>query len=81
MPTILIYRGLRVMIYTNDHAPPHVHVLGPDQEARFDLFCDLGQVGFKDGVGFSWKQINAIGQFLTDHIHELCNAWSQYHGL
>lgn len=29
MPTVLRSGGLRVVIYPNDHAPAHVHVLGP----------------------------------------------------
>lgn len=81
MPTILRYRGLRIMIYLNDHAPPHVHVLGSGAHAKFDLFCDLGQVQFKEGYGFTMKQSNDMGQFLTNHIKALCTAWSQYHEL
>jgi Domain of unknown function (DUF4160) len=37
MPTILRFRGLRVMIYSYDHRPPHVHVIGPGAEARIAL--------------------------------------------
>lgn len=25
------------MIYPKDHAPAHVHVVGPDAEAKFDI--------------------------------------------
>lgn len=81
MPTILRYRGIRIMIFTNDHAPPHVHIIGGDAEARFDLLCDLGAASLKDHDGFSLKQLSAIGAFLTTHIQQLCQAWSQYHGL
>jgi hypothetical protein len=81
MPTILSFRGLRIMIYTNDHAPPHVHVVSSAEHAKFDLLCDLEKVQLKESHGFSAKQINSIGQFLTHHIHELCTAWSHYHGL
>ena len=80
MPTILRYRGLSIMIFTNDHAPPHVHVIGANGQARFDLLCDLGQVSLKDHDGFSIKQLSAIGGFLNDHIEVLCQTWSQYHG-
>ena len=80
MPTILRYRGLRIMIYLNDHAPPHVHVVGADAQAKFDLFCDLGQVQFKEGYGFTIKQVGDIGQFLQRNINALCAAWSQHHG-
>jgi hypothetical protein len=33
----LRFRGLRVMIYSFDHRPPHVHVIGPGAEARIAL--------------------------------------------
>jgi hypothetical protein len=37
MATILRIRGLRVVIYVNDHYPPHVHVIGHGREARIAL--------------------------------------------
>jgi hypothetical protein len=37
MPTILRFRGLRVVIYTNDHWPPHVHVIAPEAQAKIAL--------------------------------------------
>ena len=37
MPTILSFRGLRVVIYTNDHWPPHVHVIAPEARAKIAL--------------------------------------------
>ena len=37
MPTILRFRGLRVMIYTHDHWPPHVHVIAPEAQAKIAL--------------------------------------------
>jgi hypothetical protein len=42
MPTIKRIDGLRVMIYSNDHPPPHVHVIGADREAVFELHCPAG---------------------------------------
>ncbi|WP_231638969.1 DUF4160 domain-containing protein [Sphingomonas profundi] len=36
MPTVLREGGLRVIIYTTDHAPPHVHVFG-DGETKIGL--------------------------------------------
>jgi serine phosphatase RsbU (regulator of sigma subunit) len=34
MPTIIRERGFEVMIYPNDHRPPHVHVWKAGKEAR-----------------------------------------------
>jgi len=36
MVTVLRQFGLRFVIYTADHEPPHVHVYG-DGEARIDI--------------------------------------------
>jgi hypothetical protein len=37
MPTVIRFDGLRVVIYTDDHRPPHVHVIGRGCEAIFQL--------------------------------------------
>ena len=37
MPTIVNERGFQVMIYFNDHEPPHVHVWKSGLEARYYL--------------------------------------------
>ena len=29
--------GLRLVVYPNDHPPPHTHVLGPGWEIRIEL--------------------------------------------
>jgi hypothetical protein len=44
MPTVLRFDGLRVVIYPNDHSPEHVHVIGADREAVFELHCPDGPV-------------------------------------
>jgi hypothetical protein len=53
MPTILRIDGLRVVIYPNDHSPEHVHVIGPDREAVFELHCPDGPVALRESVGFT----------------------------
>ncbi|NMM00273.1 DUF4160 domain-containing protein [Paraburkholderia sp. RP-4-7] len=49
MPIIARIEGLIVVIYPHDHAPPHVHVLGPDGEIIFILNCPDGPVSIRDG--------------------------------
>lgn len=46
MVTVLRAQGLRVVIFTNDHPPAHVHVFG-DGQAKIDL---LGPDGAPDLV-------------------------------
>ncbi len=34
MPTVARFGNVRVFINTDDHEPPHVHVIGPDYIAK-----------------------------------------------
>ena len=68
MPTVIPpLKGWRVVFYPNDHRPPHVHVVGKGEHARFELFCDLGQV-------------QLIAAYLTKQIARLCTEWGRIHG-
>ncbi|MFN3930523.1 MAG: DUF4160 domain-containing protein [Brevundimonas sp.] len=44
-------RRFRVVVYSNDHPPPHVHAIGPDGDARFLLNCPDGPVALWDYEG------------------------------
>jgi len=81
MPTIFRTRhGYAVRIYPNDHRPAHVHVVGPETEARFELLCDQGTVLLMDNYGFSRTRLNSIAQELIDQLDDLCAAWETIHG-
>lgn len=81
MPSVLPpYKGWRVVIYTNDHRPPHVHIVGAQVKARFELLCDLGQVRLMSQIGLTHSQAQQIASYLTTHIGQLCNEWRRIHG-
>ena len=63
MPTALQIDGLRVVIYPNDHRPPHVHVLGAGTEAVFILNCPAGPPTLRGSFGFTTPPTAR----LTDH--------------
>jgi hypothetical protein len=67
--------GMRFVIDTADHEPPHVHVVG-DGEARIDIL-DLKvitQGGMSDGdVRHAMDVVAANRQLFLD-------TWRQYHG-
>jgi Protein of unknown function (DUF2442)/Domain of unknown function (DUF4160) len=42
MPTVSRVAGLRIVIYSADHRPAHVHVIGRGGEPVFDLNCPKG---------------------------------------
>ncbi|EQD56085.1 hypothetical protein B1B_09084, partial [mine drainage metagenome] len=55
MPTVLRFGRVRVMIYTNDHRPAHVHAWEGRKQAVFNLKCQGGPV-------------NRLAQSLEPHI-------------
>lgn len=81
MPTVLPnFKGWRVAIYTNDHLPPHVHVIGTEHHARFELLCDLGKVRLLSNIGFGLSQLRQIEIYLLRHLAHLCSEWGRIHG-
>ncbi len=81
MPSVLPpLRGWRVVIYPNDHRPPHVHVLGPTEHARFELLCDLGQLRLMSNISFTLNQLQQIATYLAKHLRHLCQEWARIHG-
>jgi hypothetical protein len=81
MPNVLpAIKGWRVVIYTNDHRPPHVHILGAQEHARFELLCDLGQVVLLSNIGFALSQLKQIERYLLKNVTHLCEEWGRIHG-
>ena len=53
MPTIIKQDGFRIVIWPNDHLPPHVHVFKSDAEVKIELveprvFNVEGKISNKD---------------------------------
>jgi hypothetical protein len=80
VPTVHRFRGFRVVIYPNDHRPPHVHVIGADLEAIFELNCPDGPARLRENYGFSFREITQVEAELIYHIDKLCAAWRSIHG-
>ena len=81
VPTVLRFDGLRVVIYPNDHRPAHVHVIGPESEAVFNLNCPTGPVELRENYDFSRREIRKIAKVLTENLAGLCRAWEEIHGV
>ncbi len=80
MPTVLRIGGLRVVIYPNDHRPPHVHVIGPKGEATFFLDCPAGPALLRGNYGFSTAELNRVAAALANALSALCHEWERIHG-
>jgi hypothetical protein len=80
MPTICRKQGYRVVIYTNDHRPAHVHVIKKPREAVFTLHCPHGPPELRESKGMKLQEVNDILDALTDCIPSLCGEWRKIHG-
>lgn len=79
MPTVLRIDGLRVVIYPNDHRPPHIHVWGAGTEAVFILNCPAGPPTLRGSFGFSTADLNRIALALAANLTALCVEWDRIH--
>jgi hypothetical protein len=80
MPNVLpTFKGWRVVIFPNDHRPPHVHVMGVEEHARFELQCDLGQLQLMSNIGFSLRQLQTVTDYLQANLTHLCKEWGRIH--
>jgi hypothetical protein len=80
MPTVMRIRGLRVVIWTNDHRPSHVHVMGAEGEATFNLNCPDGPLALRESFGFRLSDLNRIAEALAEAVGALCEQWRMIHG-
>jgi hypothetical protein len=73
-PTIIRTGNLQIRVYPKDHNPPHVHVIGPDAEAKIrlhDLQCYYSK-------GFSKRALKQIKSYLKQNKKLLLEAWDDY---
>lgn len=75
-PTVLVAGGYRVVIYTRDHPPAHVHVLSAGRAAKFDL----SPVRLIDNEGYLSRELRKIERLIIDNQELLLDAWSEIYG-
>ena len=76
MPTIIKHDRFKIVIWPNDHMPPHVHVFKRDAEVKITLlepvvFNIEGEISNKDLV----KALNPV----IEHQIELLERWKEIH--
>lgn len=80
MPTVLRHGRLRIVIYPADHRPAHVHVIGPDGEAVFNLNCPLGPTELRENYRLSRRELAIAERVVNEHVTEFRRAWEGIHG-
>lgn len=85
MATVLRHGRYRVVIYSNDHRPAHVHVLRGkrlrEAEAVFELQCPGGPPVLDEIRGnMTPREANRISRWLSASLEDLCSKWRGIHG-
>ncbi len=79
MVTVLRAHGLRVVIFTNDHDPAHVHVFG-DGEAKINLRGADGAPALVWAEGMSRGDIRRALRLVVEERTTLLARWEEIHG-
>jgi len=72
-------RGLRVVIFVDDHVPAHVHVFG-DGEIKINLTGPDGDPELIWAVGMTRADIRRAVAIVKDQQAQLLQRWSEIHG-
>jgi len=79
MITVLRKGGFRVVIFSDDHEPAHVHVFG-DGEAKINLSGTAGRPELIWAVGMTHADIRKCFRLVEEHRAELLVRWREIHG-
>ena len=68
--------GYRVVIYTQDHPPAHVHVISGGRFAKIALDPVLSM----DNDGYNSREVRKIERLIIENRQHLLDAWNKIHG-
>lgn len=79
MVTVHKAMGFRFVIFTNDHSPPHVHIVGHGGEAKVTLDGPNG-LELDWVIGINRGDIRALMMEVQTQRNALLEAWNAIHG-
>jgi len=80
MATILRARDFRVVIYSNDHPPPHCHVMNPRGAAKIALGEGPVRPWVMASKRLARQQLKQALELVIEHRELLKRRWSDIHG-
>ena len=80
MPTIININGYRVIIWPDDHAPPHVHVFNGDGEAKISIGNNGEPPRLITIHNLLRPEIRQAWEIVAKNQTALLNAWRKIHG-
>jgi hypothetical protein len=79
MVTIYQAGGLRVIIFSNDHEPAHVHVFG-DGQAKINLVGPKEKPELVWAAGMKRNEVRRAMALVAEHRAEFLARWREIHG-
>ena len=76
MPTVIKQDGFRIVIWPNDHLPPHVHVFKGDSEVKIAL---VEPKVFNIEGKISNKDISKSLSLVIEYQVKLLEKWREIH--
>lgn len=79
MPTIININGYRVIIWPDDHAPPHVHIFKGNGEAKITI-GNNEPPHLVTIHNLSRQEVRQAWEIVANNQDILLTAWEKIHG-
>lgn len=73
LPTVCESGGMRILLYFDDHDPPHFHIVGED---RAEVHINYEQDGFYKAGKLSAKKERMIKDWIDEYYDDIMKAWN-----
>lgn len=70
MPTVILFDGIKIEMFANDHNPPHVHVKYAEHKCLLTLNTIMIYAG-----SMPVKPLKRAQTYVTNHRDSLINLW------
>jgi len=80
MPTVLRKNGFSFKIYTEYHAPMHVHVRYQNREAIILLGSEDERISIRENRGMNFAQLRRAINIADEHQMYLISKWREIYG-
>jgi hypothetical protein len=73
MPTVLRINGYAFRLYTDDHPPPHVHVVHAGEK----VVVDLDTLAIRDVVNMKSRDVLRVVEWVAENRERLIFQWNR----
>lgn len=76
-PTVFRYKSYRFFFFSREESRIHIHVIGPEGEAKFWI---VPQIEVVKSVGFSDHELNDLAEIIKEKKDEIKKSWRTHFG-